>query len=230
MIVPNSAQATLLNWLSIKSASGTSTPDDSLKKLLRNQTISQSSMGISLIKSTKKQIRKRLQEEERDRYKSEKETFWMSFWKGNQTQRRKGKQLQSGMPIPSVFREPSLYIPSLPRRYSSFRSICISRPYKHDCSIRCESKRLGPIDETSFFYILDQHRNPVKLWGQTLHLESNHISYNLRWRIPGYTPTTPFLKINKYPTIPPGGRKSFEPIEGIRREPEPDSHPVAYHT
>ena len=63
-IVPNSAQATLLNWLSIKSVSGTSTPDDSLNRLSRNRTISQSSMGIPLIESTKKRIEKRSQEEE----------------------------------------------------------------------------------------------------------------------------------------------------------------------
>ena len=154
-IVPNSAQATLLNWLSIKSVSGTSIPNNSLNKLSRNQSISQSSTGISLIESTKKQIGKRLQEEERDRCKSEKETFWMSFWRGNQTQRRKGKQLQSGVPIPPVFREPSLYIPSLPKMYSCYRSICISHLYKHDCSIHCESKRIRKIDKTSFFYILN---------------------------------------------------------------------------
>ena len=59
MIVLNSAQATLLNWLSIKSVSGTFTPDNSLNKLSRNQTISQSSTGISLIESTKKRIEKR---------------------------------------------------------------------------------------------------------------------------------------------------------------------------
>ena len=144
-----------MNWLSIKSASGISTPDDSLNKLSRNQTISQSSTGISLIESTKKRIEKRLREEERDRSRSEKETFWMSFWRGNQTQRRKGKTLQSGIPIPPVFRELSLYIPSLPKKYSCYRSICISRPGKHDCSIHCESKRIGTIDETSFFYILN---------------------------------------------------------------------------
>ena len=154
----------------------------------------------------------------------------MSFQRGNQTQRRKGKQLQSGVLIPPVFREPSLYIPSLQKKDSCFRSVCISHLYKHDCSIYCESKRLGLIDKTSFFYILNQHRNPVELWGQTLHLESNSITYNLKWRILGFTLSTPFLKIDKYPTIPPGGRKLFEPIEGIGREPEPDSHSVAYHT
>ena len=147
----------------------------------------------------------------------------MSFQKGNQTQRRKGKSLQSGIPIPPVFREPSLYIPSLPKMYSCYRSICISHLYKHNCSIHCESKRISTIDETSFFYVLNQHRNPVELWGQTLHLESNHITYNLKWRILGFTPTTPFLAINDYPTIPPGGRKLFEPIEGIGREGEPNS-------
>ena len=86
MIVQNSAQAMLLNWLSLKSASGTSTPDTSLKKLSKNPTISQSPTGISLIKSTKKHIERRLQEGGRDRSESEKETFWMSFQKGNQTQ------------------------------------------------------------------------------------------------------------------------------------------------
>ena len=194
-----------MNWLSIKSVSGTSTPNDSLNKLSRNRTISQSSMGISLIESTKKRIEKRSQEEERDRSRSEKETSWMSFRRGNQTQRRKGKVLQSGVPIPPVFREPSLYIPLLPKTYSRYRSVCISRPYKHDCSIHCKSKRIGTIDETSFFYILNRHGNPVELWGQTLHLESNRVTYNLKWRIPGFTPTTPFLAINNYPTIPPGG-------------------------
>ena len=171
-----------------------------------------------------------MQEEERDKSKRERETFWMSFQRGNQTQRRKGKTVQSGVPIPPVFRELSLYIPSLPKMYSCYKSICISRLYKHNCSIHCKSKRIGTIDETSFFYILNQHGNPVELWGQTLHLESNSITYNLKWRILGFSLTTPFLAINNYPTIPPGGRKSFEPIEGIGREGEPDSRPVAYRT
>ena len=154
-IVPNSARATLLNWLSIKSVSGTSIPDDSLSRLSRNRTISRSSTGISLIESTKKRIEKRSREEERDRSRSGKETFWMSFRRGNQTQRRKGKSLQSGIPIPPVFREPSLYIPSLPKTYSCYRSICISHLYKHDCSIHCESKRISTINKTSFFYVLN---------------------------------------------------------------------------
>ena len=229
MIVQNSAQAMLLNWLSIKSASGTSTPDASLKKLSKNLTINQSSTAISLIESTRKHIERRSHKEGKDRLESEKETFWMSFQKGSQTQRRKGKQLQSGVPIPPVFREPSLYIPSLPKKYSSFRSVCILHPYKHDCSIYCESKRLSPLKETSFFYILNRHGNPVKLWGQTLHLESNCITYNLKWRILGFTLSTPFLKIDEYPMIPEGGRKTYELIPGVRREPEPKSHPVAYH-
>ena len=134
------------------------------------------------------------------------------------------------MPIPLVFREPSLYIPSLPKMYSCFRSVCILHLYKHNCSIYCEHKRLPAFKTTTFFYILNQHRNPVKLWGQTLQLESNHITYTLKWRILGFTLSTPFLKIDKYPMIPPGGRKLYKLIPGIGREPEPDSHPVAYCT
>ena len=114
-IVLNSAQATLLNWLSIKSVSGTSTPNDSLSRLSRNQTISQSSMGISLIKSTKKQIERRSQEEERDRSRKERETFWMSFQRGNQTQRRKGKITPVWHPNPTCLQRTESVYPLTPQ-------------------------------------------------------------------------------------------------------------------
>ena len=56
--------------------------------------------------------------------------------------------------------------------------------------------------ETSFFYILDWYEQLVELWGKTRNLDSNTHTYWLKWRRAGYTPPTPFLEIDEYPTTP----------------------------
>jgi len=98
--------------------------------------------------------------------------------------------------------------PALPPNYCSYLARCISRNYRHDCSISCDTvSDLYSVVE--YYFVTDRCGLPVELWEE----ENFRVTsvrdfipptcFRLKWRHSAYTPT--YSTGTRHPKPPTGG-------------------------
>jgi hypothetical protein len=133
----------------------------------------------------------------------------MSFRKGSQKERRREQNRQAAVP------HPLRSVPRLPSPYRTYISRCISRNYRHDCGIHCESEIVDRYELFTYFYLLDRFGFPVEQWEESHKRTNIHSEYRLLWRRADYKPISQYNTADRIPTTPPGGSLTYDEPEGL---------------
>jgi hypothetical protein len=128
----------------------------------------------------------------------------MSFRNGSQKERRQAQNRQAAVP------HPLRTVPHLPNPYSTYLSHCISRRYRHDCSIHCESEIVDCYESFTYFNLLDRRGFPVEQWEEIIKQKDFFSEYRLLWRRADYRPITQYDTVDRYPTTPPDSSISYD--------------------
>jgi len=207
-----SAAAFWKNLPGIRSSSGTSEHDNSLKKSSLSQNITHFITGISCTIFGEKRSEKLRP----DKGKRERERSLMSFVrKTNQCQRRAAARLQAGLP------HPLRTVPPLPFDCTTYSAHCISRPGHHNCCTSCKSEIVGVYIETCYFYILNEYGLPIELWESTNNRDLNTTTYKFLWRRADINFIAQYNSPNYHPTPAPNHSISYEPHPLVGREQKP---------
>jgi len=125
------------------------------------------------------------------------------------TRGRGQRQAQAWASLQDYHQSPQHHeFPSLPPNYCSYLAWCISRNYRHDCSIYCKTvSDLYSVVE--YYFVTDRCGLPIELWEEETFRATSvqdfipPTHFRLKWRHSAYTPT--YSTGTCHPKPPTGG-------------------------